>query len=246
MKFTHSYLTPFLLTTFLSAGFTTLRAQVKIGTNPATLNNNSVLELESTSKGVLLPRSTTAQITAMAGAPTGMILFNTSDSAIYLKRDTGWVIVPVSKRGVNPTLQTSTFADFYATMPNDNPGNIFPGQAIQFPQNSTSSGNGISRSGPSTFILQDIGSYEIMFDVSVSEPGQLMLSLNGTPLNFTVVGRASGTTQLIGMSIITVPIINSTLSVINPFSSPSTLTITPNAGGSGLAPVSAHLIIKKL
>lgn len=246
MKDTNRHNHFFLLLILLQVGISTVHAQVKIGTNPAVVNNNSVLELESTSKGLLLPRSTTAQITGMAGVPTGMILFNTSDSAIYMKRDTGWIIIPVSKRGVNPTLTTATFADFYALMPSDNAGIVFPGQAIQFPQNSASSGTGIFRSGTSTFILQDIGSYEIMFAVSVTEPAQLMVSLNGTPLTYTAVGRGSGTTQIVGMSIITTSVINSTLSVINSNTSPAAITITPNAGGSGLAPVSAHLMIKKL
>jgi hypothetical protein len=72
------------------------RAQVKIGDNPATLNSNSLLELESTDKGLLLPRLTSAQVAAMNNPPKGMVLFNSTDSSIYLRRDTGWVVLAIS------------------------------------------------------------------------------------------------------------------------------------------------------
>ncbi len=102
----------FLVFTFVFSCTNGIYAQVKVGSNPAILNSNSILELESPGKGVLLPRSTTPQILGMTAAPTGMLLFNTTDSALYLKRDTGWVAIPVSKLGVNPTLQPSSYADF--------------------------------------------------------------------------------------------------------------------------------------
>ena len=36
-----------------------------------------------------------------------------------------------------------------------------------------------------------------MFQVSVDEPGQMDLALNGTELGYTVSGRATGTTQIV-------------------------------------------------
>jgi hypothetical protein len=221
-------------------------AQVKIGNNPTTIDPNSILELEGSGKGVLMPRSTTVQIDNMTNVPAGMLLFNTTDSALYLKRDTGWVIIPIAQRGVNPTLQpasTPTYADFYALMPGDNPATVMPGAAVQFPQNGPISGN-ISRITASTFNLQDIGTYQVMFEVSISEPGELAVMLNGIELPYTVVGRSSGTTQITGMSLVTTTLVNSTISIISDVGAFIALTITPNAGGT--SPVSAHLIITKL
>lgn len=59
----------------------TMNAQVKIGNNSTVVNTNSVLELESAAKGLLLPRvaliSTTA-FTPLTGHIAGMTVYNTS------------------------------------------------------------------------------------------------------------------------------------------------------------------------
>ncbi len=69
------------------------RSQVKIGDNAKSINPNSLLELESSTKGLLLPRLTNDQIKAMANVPTGMLLFSITDSALYVRRDTGWAVL---------------------------------------------------------------------------------------------------------------------------------------------------------
>lgn len=59
-----------------------LMAQVKIGDNPNSINGNSILELESASKGLLLPRVPligTNNISPMTGTvPEGMHVYNTA------------------------------------------------------------------------------------------------------------------------------------------------------------------------
>ena len=111
-------------------------------------------------------------------------------------------------------------------------------------QNGPTSGVAITRTGPSTFNLSAIGTYQAMFQVSVTEPGQLILTLNGADLAYTVVGRATGTTQLVGMSLVTTSVINSLLTVRNPASNTTALTITPIAGGT--RSVSANLVITRI
>ncbi|WP_236124877.1 hypothetical protein [Clostridioides sp. ES-S-0054-01] len=59
-----------------------------------------------------------------------------------------------------------------------------------------------------------------------------------------MVGRATGTSQIIGMALVTTSTINSTLTVRNPAGNSTALTITPLAGGT--RPVSAHLVITQL
>jgi len=78
----------------------------------------------------------------------------------------------------------------------------------------------------------------------VTEPGQLILTLNGADLAYTVVGRATGTSELAGMSLVTTNVINSMLTVRNPAGNSTALTITPLAGGT--RPVSAHLVITQI
>lgn len=137
------------------------------------------------------------------------------------------------------------FADFYALMPPDNAATVAPATAVQFPNDSPANTSAtITRLSASTFQLSDIGTYEVTFQVSVDEAGQLVLVLNGSELAFTVVGRATGTSQIVGMAIINTTTINSTLSVNNPTGESTALTITPLAGGTNS--VSAHLVIKRI
>jgi hypothetical protein len=79
----------------------------------------------------------------------------------------------------------------------------------------------------------------------VTQPGQLQLSLNSIPLPETVVGRATGTTQIIGMSLVTTATSGSVLQVINPSgNNPLGLTIPFDDGGT--QSISAHLVIIRI
>ena len=84
----------------------------------------------------------------------------------------------------------------------------------------------------------------MLFQVSVDEAGQLLLTLDGVDLPYTVVGRATGTTQIVGMALVETTSINGVLTVRNPAGNSTALTITPLAGGT--RPVSAHLVITRL
>ena len=65
-------------------------AQIKIGNNPTTIGTSSLLELESTTKGVVLPRLTNAQISAIASPVAGMYVYNTDSACIYHYSGTAW------------------------------------------------------------------------------------------------------------------------------------------------------------
>jgi hypothetical protein len=144
------------------------------------------------------------------------------------------------------TISGFVFADFYALMPTDNAAPVAPGAAVLFPENGPTSGI-ITRINSSTFLLPEAGTYLVEFQVSVTQGGpnaaQLELSLNGVADAISVVGRATGTDQLVGTTYVTVGA-NTTLQVINPANNTVSLTITPDAGGTN--PVSAHLLIMLL
>ena len=65
-------------------------AQIKLGDNPGNLNANALLELESSSKGLLLPRMTTAQVATMTAPPDGMMIYNTDSTCITVRRGGFW------------------------------------------------------------------------------------------------------------------------------------------------------------
>jgi hypothetical protein len=136
------------------------------------------------------------------------------------------------------------FANFYALMPPDNAATIAPGTDVSFPQDGPASAGGITRIGPSTFNLAAIGTYQVIFQVSVSEAGQLVLTLNGADLAYTVSGRATGTSQIVGIALVATTEVDSILTVRNPAGNPTALTVTPLAGGT--SPSSAHLVITQL
>ena len=148
---------------------------------------------------------------------------------------------PTGPAGPSGTL---AFADFFALMPPDNAATVAPGTDVAFPEDGPSSGTAVTRTGPSTFNLSAIGTYQVMFQVSVNEPGQFILTLNGADLAYTVVGRATGTSQIVGMSLVQTTGVNSALTVRNPAGNSTALTITPLAGGT--RPVSAHLAITEI
>ncbi|MBE5748817.1 MAG: hypothetical protein E7344_04225 [Clostridiales bacterium] len=129
-------------------------------------------------------------------------------------------------------------------MPPDGATTVAPGADVTFPQNGPNSGTDISRVEPGTFNLAQAGTYYVMFEVSVDEAGQLLLTLNGEDLPYTTVGRATGTSQIVGMALVTTAVENSTLTVRNPAGNPTSLTLTPLAGGT--QPVSAHLVIMQI
>lgn len=150
---------------------------------------------------------------------------------------------PAGAAGTNAIVE---YADFFALMPGDNAGTVAVGADVSFPQSGPTSAGGITRTSPSTFNLATVGTYQIMFQVSVDEAGQLVLGLNSgagvvEQLN-TVVGRATGTSQIVGMSLVTTTAVNSILTVRN--SSATALTVTASVGVAN--PLSAHLVITRL
>jgi hypothetical protein len=63
------------------------KTQVKIGNNPATIDANSLLEMEATDKGFLPPRVTLTSLTSASPltgtVPAGMLVYNSAGSLAY-------------------------------------------------------------------------------------------------------------------------------------------------------------------
>jgi hypothetical protein len=152
----------------------------------------------------------------------------------------GWSLV--AQKGDRGSGGACQFADFYALMPGDNAATVAVGGNVHFPQNGPNSG-GILRSSDSTFLMPGDGAYQITFQVSVNEPGQLILKLNGLDIPSTVVGRATGTSQIVGTSLIMASS-GDELSLTNPAGNSTALTMTPSAGGTRA--VSAHLVVTQV
>ena len=145
-----------------------------------------------------------------------------------------------------PQAAILSFGYFFALMPPDNSATIAPATAVEFPQDGAA--NGIYRSSASAFILPLVGVYEVSWQVSIGEPGQLVLGLDSgsgaVELPDTLAGRATGASQIVNRVLITTSSPNALLSVRNPTGNSVALTPTPVAGGNQA--VSASLVIKQL
>lgn len=191
-------------------------------------------------------------VTGTTGA-TGAIGATGSTGAAGTTGATGTVGVTGTTGATGATGATGTtgatggvigFADFFALMPPDNSATVPAGGDMNFPQDGPTSGTTITRTSASTFNLAAIGTYQVMFQGSINEAGQLILTLNGADLAYTVVGRATGTSQIMGMALVQTTVINSILTLRNPAGNSTALTMTPLAGGT--RPVSAHLFITQI
>ena len=102
---------------------------------------------------------------------------------------------------------SGTAALFYAMMPGDNIATVVSGGAIDFPNSGPNTDVlSIYRMGTDAneFVLAQTGVYRVSLQVSVTEPTQLVLTINGTPNLLTTVGRSTGTNQITMDTLITI------------------------------------------
>ena len=67
------------------------QTDLKVGTTPGSISPSAVLEAASTTKGFLMPRMTTAQMNAISSPANGLQIYNTTDSCIYIYRNSAWL-----------------------------------------------------------------------------------------------------------------------------------------------------------
>jgi hypothetical protein len=88
---------------FLTIGYV-LKAQVKIGDNPATINSSAALELESTDKGLLISRMTESQKNLISTPSTGLLIYQTDAvTGFHYYNGSGW-------QSLNPTSLGAIYA----------------------------------------------------------------------------------------------------------------------------------------
>jgi trimeric autotransporter adhesin len=118
-------------------------AQVKVGDNPNTILPTSALEIESTNKGVLIPRITKAQKNAIAAPSTGLLVFQSApDSVGFHYYNGGWIwLEPLTgnnwkltgNAGTNPAtnfIGTTDAQPLYFRTNNTNSGKIENNAAV--------------------------------------------------------------------------------------------------------------------
>lgn len=122
----------FLLLSILS--FTSLFSQsVGIGAN--TPNASAQLDISSTTKGLLIPRMTTAQRTAIVSPANGLMVYDTSLSGFYFYNGSAWTAVSNSSGGSSSW--TASGNNIY----NSNTGNVGIGTSTGLKEKLSVKGN---------------------------------------------------------------------------------------------------------
>jgi hypothetical protein len=124
---------------------TTLAAQsVAINTDGSAANASALLDIKSTAKGLLIPRMTTAQRTAIAAPAKGLIVFDITTNGLWFNNGTAWNAL---SSGSATNYWTATGSDIYNnTAGNVGIGTIAPSNKLQIGTFSSSSiaGNDIA------------------------------------------------------------------------------------------------------
>ncbi|HBD27028.1 MAG TPA: hypothetical protein DC020_09450 [Flavobacterium sp.] len=79
----------------------TAMASAQVGIGTTTPDDSAILELESTSKGLRLPRMTTAQRTAIASPVSALQVYDTTTNSIWIYNGTAWTEVGAGGSGTN-------------------------------------------------------------------------------------------------------------------------------------------------
>lgn len=92
-------------------------AQLKVGTNPSQINKSSILELESTRQGLLLPRIPGSNLTAapLNAAPDGMIIYVTDSASLFIRKNNLWQRMSVDSVANNGSWSTTGNAGLDST-----------------------------------------------------------------------------------------------------------------------------------
>jgi hypothetical protein len=107
----------FILLFFYAAG---ISAQVAVNTDGSLPDNSAMLDIKSTTKGMLVPRMTTAQRTAIATPAAGLLVFDNSTNSFWFYGAAAWKEITTGSSGWNVTGNsgTDTTVNFIGTTDN--------------------------------------------------------------------------------------------------------------------------------
>lgn len=129
-------------------------------------------------------------------------------------------------------------AKYYGMAPGDYGATVAINAPFPFPQDGSNFGSQITRISSTTFNLINVGVYLITWQISVDEAAQTTLWADSTgafaPASRVIdscVGRATGTNQIVGNTLLVVSAVNTQIRIYNDASA-AALTVTPIAGGT--------------
>ena len=124
-----------------------LFSQVKIGDNPSSIHSNSILELESSDKALVISRMSGAQMNAITPL-RGALIFNTDDNCVFMYDGTSWRNLCDTGAGINVTTASTaptsnSLGDFWINDSLNNATSIWDGTNWVSIDNNPRRGNGV-------------------------------------------------------------------------------------------------------
>ncbi|ULC58058.1 hypothetical protein MBM09_09005 [Flaviramulus sp. BrNp1-15] len=162
MKKLNQQLILLMLLAFFSFSFSAI-SQVGIGTT--TPDASSVLDVNSTTQGVLTPRMTTAQRTAIATPANGLLVYDTTENSFYFYKSSAWTKIDSKVRNNHKLIKSA--ADLSAEL---------------------------TAGGGTRYLLSANTLYEINGTITLAQPIELNNAyLIGLDTNEDILVRAGGT-----------------------------------------------------
>ena len=90
MKTLNRFIRVTLIAILLLSSFPVLYAQVAINTDGSNADGSAMLDVKSTTKGLLVPRMTNTEMNGVTSPATGLMVYNTTDSAFYFYNGIAW------------------------------------------------------------------------------------------------------------------------------------------------------------
>ena len=144
----------------------------------------AVLELDSTTKGFLMPRLSTTQRDAISNPADGLWLFNTSNQQfnVYNSSSNEWKVLEVAGVAAAPATVLASFTE--AANGNFTAGSAVSG-SIQLVITNNSSSNVVVNFAPTDITLSGVSGVSI---ISVSDSVETITPSNSHTVNYTLGG----------------------------------------------------------
>jgi len=180
-----------VLLLFLSSGIYSY-GQIKIGDDVSTIDNASILELESTSKVLVLTRMTNTQMIALNPLPGGMV-FNTNTGCIHSFNGLNWISLCDGNSGAFSFVDNNdgTFTINYAD------GTTFTSSDLTGPQGEKgdigeqgppgADGTNASTEQEQIVIAASDGQTQFTTPMPIIDDGKIEVYRNGVRIDFTTI-----------------------------------------------------------
>lgn len=206
-----------LLISMLILQFTSAQS-VAISDDASTPHSSAILDVKSTSKGMLIPRMTQAQREAVANPIKGLLVFQSDniEGFYFYTGPDGWTQLgamgpqgPQGAQGIQGVTGAQgpsgppgpAFVQEYAYCYRTSLFELEPDEAIPFSFNGHMSSGFSHSAGSSQIICNSPGLYKIEFTVTPSLGGRAALRRNGSILSTSTYSNINGG-QITGMTLV--------------------------------------------